>query len=78
MQQAKLLPPYSLLQCKPATNAAKFGVPTRDILRLSSTQLHIDHMQADRDTDEHHIDNVIPINNPEKQRQYTQLIASEC
>jgi hypothetical protein len=45
---------------------------------LSSTKLRFDHMQADRETDDHHIDYVIPNNNPEKQRQYTQFIAREC
>jgi hypothetical protein len=35
-------------------------------------------MQADRETDKHHIDYVIPAGSMEKQRQYAQFIAREC
>jgi hypothetical protein len=45
---------------------------------LSTTKLRVDHMQADRETDDHHIDYVIPAGSMEKQRQYAQFIAREC
>jgi len=45
---------------------------------FSTTKLRVDHMQADRETDDHHIDYVIPASSMEKQRQYAQFIAREC
>jgi hypothetical protein len=45
---------------------------------LSTTKLRVDHMQVDRETDLNHIDYVIPVNDVEKQRLYTQFIAREC
>ncbi len=44
---------------------------------LSASKLQVDHMQADRETDLKHIDFVIPVNDAEKQRLYTQFIARE-
>lgn len=52
------------------------GKGHRDI--LSATKLWVDHMQVDKETDLHHIDFVIPVNDVEKQRLYTQFIAREC
>jgi hypothetical protein len=45
---------------------------------LSTTKLWVDHMQVDRETDLNHIDYVIPVNDVEKQRLYTQFVAREC
>ncbi len=44
---------------------------------LSKTKLRTDHMQANKEEDMGHIDFIIPVNDPEKQRQYSQFIARE-
>jgi hypothetical protein len=44
----------------------------------SQSRLRTDHMQVDKEEDLNHLDYVIPVDNPEKQRQYTQFIAREC
>ncbi len=45
---------------------------------LAATKLQVDHMQVDRESDLNHIDYIIPVNDREKQRIYTQFIAREC
>jgi hypothetical protein len=44
----------------------------------SKTILQTDHMQANKEEDPRHIDYIIPGNNSEKKRQYTQFITREC
>jgi hypothetical protein len=44
---------------------------------LSKIKLRTDHMQANKEENMGHIDYISPVNDPEKQRQYSQLIARE-
>jgi hypothetical protein len=44
----------------------------------SETKLQTDPTQADREVDVHHIDYVIPDNEPRKKREYMQFTAKEC
>jgi hypothetical protein len=64
------------LECKLGAYHERHGKTYQQI--LSTTKLRVDHMQADRETDEHHIDYIIPAGSMEKQRQYAQFIAREC
>jgi hypothetical protein len=43
-----------------------------------ASRLQVDHMQVDKEANPLHIDYVIPVNDPEKQRLYSQFIAREC
>jgi len=54
----------------------KHGKTYKEI--MEKTQLRTDHMQATKESDMRHIDYIIPVNDPEKQRQYSQFIAREC
>ena len=45
---------------------------------IKKTKLVTDHMQATKNLDSNHIDYVVPVNDPEKQRQYARFIAREC
>jgi hypothetical protein len=54
----------------------KYGKTYEDILAVS--KLRVDHSQADKENDINHIDYVIPTNDAQKKRLYTQFIAREC
>jgi hypothetical protein len=54
----------------------KYGKRYHDTLVAS--KLRVDHAQVDKDNDINHIDYVIPVNDFQKQRLYTQFIAREC
>ena len=54
----------------------KHGKRYHDI--LAASKLRVDHAQVDKECDIHHIDFVIPGDDPQKKRMYTQFIAREC
>jgi hypothetical protein len=54
----------------------KYGKSYHDILKQTKLQTH--HMQVNKDTDQSHIVYIIPVQDHEKQRQYSQFIAREC
>lgn len=45
---------------------------------MEKTKLRMDHMQANKETDMSHIDYIVPVHDPGKQRQYYQFLAREC
>jgi hypothetical protein len=54
----------------------KYGRRYHDI--LTASKLWVDHAQVDKENDLNHIEYVIPVNDLQKQRLYTQFIAREC
>jgi hypothetical protein len=54
----------------------KYGKRYHDI--LAASKLWVDHAQVDKENDLNHIDYVIPVNDLQKLRLYTQFIAREC